>query len=247
MTTNLSNLDQYFGINFDSSYKYDGHSIPRVTAIINKCMDQEGLMNWANKIGLNGIIYKDFSKKTLETGSAAHKAIEEYIKTGVISPDAPKNPIHAFESWWRDLHTVHKTVKVLGQEFTLTTPYFGGTYDMLLQLDDKNCLIDFKTSKSIYYNYFIQLSAYKYMLENEGIQVDKIMVVRIPKDAPHYETFFFDMENPVHRDFTNECLIDFFNMVQVYWSDTLVEQHYKNIVKSTPKGFFNNRGDSIVC
>ena len=84
----FSELDQYFNrVNFSNHYQWHDevtgvHNIPRVTEIIDRCMDSTALMNWANKIGVNGIIYKDFRKKILETGTKSHKAIEDYIKTG---------------------------------------------------------------------------------------------------------------------------------------------------------------------
>ena len=241
----FSELDQYFNrVNFSNHYQWHDevtgvHNIPRVTEIIDRCMDSTALMNWAHTIGVNGIIYKDFRKKILETGTKSHKAIEDYIKTGKIDPDAPVNPIHAFENWWKGLHATYSSIKILGQEFTLKTPYFGGTYDMLLDLDGEVNLIDFKTSKSIHYNYFIQLAAYKYMLEFQGIcNVDKIIIVRIPKDKPNYETMCLDMKNPTHASFINECLHDFANMVQVFWSDTLVENQFNQIRKDIKGSFF---------
>ena len=38
-------------------------------------------------------------------------------------------------------------------EETITCPYFGGTYDFLVEINGRNWLIDFKTSNHIGYKY----------------------------------------------------------------------------------------------
>ena len=56
--------------------------------------------------------------------------------------------------------------RVIETEKQLVCPYFGGTLDCLAEIDGRIYIIDFKTSNHITYKYFLQLAAYKYMIEN---------------------------------------------------------------------------------
>lgn len=59
---------------------------------------------------------------------------------------------------------------------------FGGTLDNYCLLDEIPTLIDYKTSKAIYEDYFYQLAGYKILLEEYGHPVEQCLILRIGRD-----------------------------------------------------------------
>ena len=54
--------------------------------------------------------------------------------------------------------------------------------DCYAELNGSRWLIDFKTGKALYDEHFIQLSAYKKLLEDNGYPVDGTAILRIGRD-----------------------------------------------------------------
>ena len=53
---------------------------------------------------------------------------------------------------------------------------------------DEIILVDFKTSKAVYSDMIIQLSCYAELIkENDGIEIDRAVIVRFPKDDDETE------------------------------------------------------------
>ena len=72
----------------------------------------------------------------------------------------------------------------------------GGCPDLLVKKDGKYILVDFKTSKAIYSDMIIQLSAYTELIrESEGIEIDKAIIVRFPKEDDDTEIKEFSKED----------------------------------------------------
>jgi len=72
----------------------------------------------------------------------------------------------------------------------------GGCPDLLVKKDGKYILVDFKTSKAIYSDMIIQLSAYAELIrESEGIEIDKAIIVRFPKEDDDTEIKEFSKED----------------------------------------------------
>ena len=89
----------------------------------------------------------------------------------------------AFKEWWHGINECHR-VKVLGQEQSLFCEYFAGTYDLLISIDDKPYLIDFKTSNHVGYKYFMQLAAYRYLLYSQkNINVEGCIILQFDKQG----------------------------------------------------------------
>lgn len=72
---------------------------------------------------------------------------------------------------------------------------FGGCPDLLVKKDGKYILVDLKTSKAIYSDMLIQLSCYAELIrENDGIEIDRAVIVRFPKDDDDTEIRKFTKE-----------------------------------------------------
>jgi len=71
----------------------------------------------------------------------------------------------------------------------------GGCPDLLVKKDGKYILVDLKTSKAIYSDMLIQLSCYAELIrENDGIEIDRAVIVRFPKDNDDTEIRKFSKE-----------------------------------------------------
>ena len=65
---------------------------------------------------------------------------------------------------------------------------YGGCPDLLVKKNKKYILIDFKTGKAIYEDTVIQLGAYGQLIkETDNIDIDKAIIVRLPKDNSKLE------------------------------------------------------------
>ena len=216
----------------DRHYVYNGITVPRVTKILSSCIHSDSLMYWANYLGFKHKGYKDTLMEAADYGTKVHEALEHYIKGDPFDPSTPLNPIQAFENWWAQVTRTNK-VKVLGQEFSLTCPWYGGTYDMLLEINGHPWLVDFKTSNHIRVNYCLQLAAYRNMLKYNGIvgELAGFIVLRLFKDKPAFEEFVIDMARPDQKAFMDQCSSVFNAMAYQYWNMMDIEKKFNQIHK----------------
>lgn len=218
-------LDEVTNFNTEylsNHYTFNGKNVPRVTEIIQACLHEDYLLQWANSLGFKRQSYNKTLQAYADYGTDVHNILERYIKGEEIShADRVRysNPISAFESWWNQIHNGN-IIKVLGQEFSLVCAYYGGTYDMLLEINGEPWLVDFKTSNSIGFRYNLQLAAYRAMLKNMHI-VDELrgtIILRVFKDKPKFEEYVLDLSNESHKIFLDDCERLFNSMAyQYYW------------------------------
>ena len=157
-------------LNIDEErYQFQGYNLPRVTEIISNMLHEDFLMIWANNIGLyQRKKYKDTLEEAATKGAFVHDAIEDYIQNS-NELDLDKVPSEyqkevnfaygSFKSWWSVI--TKRNVKIIMQEHKLVCPWFGGTLDLLVEIDGRVYLLDFKTSNHPSYKYFLQLAAYR--------------------------------------------------------------------------------------
>ena len=181
----LKNLNDTFRKENFSHYEFNGFAVPRVSDILAFCGNKDGIVKWAASIDTKE--YYTIKNRALRVGSAAHEAIENYI-TGtypknvcveILSTNSGKQ-LHGkgeiqqaitcfknFIAWERNLnHYGMEIERVLGVETELVTPYFGGTFDLVLQVNGSIYLVDLKSSKRISYEYCIQTAAYYWAIIN---------------------------------------------------------------------------------
>ena len=216
-------------------YTYGGKNVPRVTEIIQACMHEDYLLYWANSLGFKHQSYTKTLKAYADYGTDVHHILECYIKGDIIPEDMMmkySNPIKAFEKWWEQIHNGN-SIKVLGQEFKLACPYYGGTYDMLLEINHEPWLVDFKTSNSIGFRYSLQLAAYRAMLKSMGIvkELRGTIVLRVFKDRPEFEEFILDFNLDSHKCFMDNCERLFNSMAYQYWWRKYLENQFNLIRK----------------
>lgn len=216
-------------VNFDNlepKYVYNGMIVPRVTNIISRTVNEEYIVQWANRLGLKGQRYNQALDKAATYGTDVHKLIEDYLSNFMIMSNNVS--FLAFMQWWNIITTTQ--LEILAVEKVLVCPYFGGTCDLLLRVNGRNYIVDYKTSNHMSYRYFLQLSAYKYVLENfAGTKIDGFIIIKLDKQAPVFEEYVLDFSNPGHFDFMQMCQNTFMHMVYVYYNITMVQRGWEKL------------------
>ena len=166
-----------------------------------------------------------------EAGSLAHKWIENYIGVRIQNPNARKfedvkplppelifpdneesmNAIKAFIAWEND-HEVEWlaseliVASVLDEE-TDRKLNIAGTLDAFAIVDGECTIVDFKTSKQISPEYYLQTMGYKMllseMIEDEAMHPTTRIILRLPKDGTNYQHVLVDTD----EDFDRETLL----------------------------------------
>lgn len=215
-------------------YLYGDIYVPRVNTILSAMLHEDFLMKWSNSIGLyRHTKYEDALAAAGNIGTIVHEAIENYIKNGEglkttnVSAQAV-SAFNSFKEWWAIVNE-HK-VEVLMQEEQLVCQYFGGTLDMLLKIDGKIYLVDFKTSNHPSYKYFLQLSAYRNMLRvTRGIEIDGCIILMLNKKVCEFEEMILDFSKPEHLAYINDCENAFLSLVYAYYCRLNVQYQYNNL------------------
>lgn len=132
--------------------------------------------------------WRRISDEAKVAGSLAHDWVERNIAGE--TQDLPENKeacnaVNAFIEWSKKVNPQwHASELIVGSQLHR----FAGTLDAIATINGKLTLVDFKTSKAIYPENFIQLSAYQIALEEyQQITPQKRMVVRLPKDGKPVE------------------------------------------------------------
>lgn len=226
-------------LNIDNDhYQYQGFNVPRVTEILSSMLHEDYLMKWSNSIGLYGHRkYSDVLEQASTKGTYVHNAIEDYIQN---NKDLDINDVmtgyraevncaySSFREWW-DIICKNK-VKVIAQEMQLVCPWFGGTLDLLAEINGRIYLFDFKTSNYVSYKYFLQLAAYIYMLSNYyGIEVYGCAIVKLSKQRIEFEEHVIDKSHPDYNNFMSTCENTFLSLVYAYTNRLKVKEFCNNL------------------
>ena len=213
-----------------SHYKYKDFPVPRVTEVL-KCaqLSNEGLIRWANAMGFKHLNSAKLRDRAAYLGSMIHDGIEKFIKTGKV--EYPKNIVYedenayeiftnamrGFTNFWNNYRFIDQ-IKTIEMEQKVVTPYFGGTFDLLITLKNgKKYLYDFKTTNYIKDSQFVQLSAYYYALrEFYNTRLNGVGVLLINKNKPLCEEYFIDFEIDNNLSFINQCENTFISILHTY-------------------------------
>jgi hypothetical protein len=188
-------------------YWLEGKPYPSVTRML-EVLDKPALRYWfgrevframaanpglSEKEALNAPYQLSDSAKA--RGSTVHSIVEAYrhSKTYIEGvPEPYRGYAQAFYRWTEDNH-----VEILEHERTVVSRKhaYAGTLDLLCTLNGtgKPVLIDVKTGKDIYPEAFLQLSAYRQALKEEGTEVSAIGVLLLQEDGAYkYQCGDFD-------------------------------------------------------
>jgi hypothetical protein len=199
-------------------YYLDDKRVPSVTTVLGRFKQGGGLIHWAWQCGVDGLDYREERDGAALSGSLAHAMIESHIKDGVpflMAMDfmeemddkkykkLPNHSINkalleaatAFNSYleWRET----AALDIISQEEHLISERYryGGTPDAIGLVDDEEglCLLDWKTSGSIYPDHLVQCIGYKQLWEEEHPDqpIASIRICRFSKTELEFEVMRF--------------------------------------------------------
>jgi CRISPR/Cas system-associated exonuclease Cas4 (RecB family) len=125
------------------------------------------------------------SNKAKERGTTVHSIVEFYkIGKKIEIAKEWEGYAKAFDKWFKELN-----VKSMEHERSVFSEkhQFAGTLDLLVKIngDALPTVVDVKTGKEIYSEAFIQTSAYKFALEENGIKVKETAVLLLHDDGTY--------------------------------------------------------------
>ena len=188
----------------------DGNRVPGVTTITG-VLNKPQLVPWANRMGLQGIDTTKYVDELAGAGTCAHLMVEKHLKKeapdlSAFSQDQIDLAENAFLKYlnWEKTNTF----EVVSSEIQLVSDryHYGGTLDIYGHLNGTRTLIDLKTSKGIYSEHFTQVSAYRNLLIESGVEVEDCRILRIGRDESEG---FDDVHIPrveIHFELFKSCL-----------------------------------------
>lgn len=210
-------------------YNDEGVEVPSVTTVI-KILNKPVLMYWANSLGFKNKSYKKELERTAVVGTMVHEFIEHRFSNKLYSRIKEVNNLDeqsaneallsyfAFRNWYKhnkdNLKIIHSEKKFVSNKHN-----YGGTIDLIAEYKGKLYIIDFKTSTKVHASMFLQLSAYANMVEEYGINIERVGILRLCKKTgiPQFVTMS-RKKNDIYFD-------TFLNLKSVYsnWGNILKE------------------------
>lgn len=161
----------------------DGRQVPGTTTILG-VLAKPQLIKWANNMGLQGIDTTKYVDKLATIGTLAHYMVECHIKGDKpdLSPYSleeiglAENSFLSFLEWEKqyDIHYIKSEIPLVSEQYL-----YGGTIDCYAMINGKKTLLDFKTGKAIYPEMIVQLTAYKNLAEENGLEIEEVRILRI--------------------------------------------------------------------
>lgn len=227
----LDIIEKYRKDSFDTYY-FNGLPVPRVSEIIKKCINKEYLIWWAARVGSKNMM--TIQNKATYVGTLVHRKIEHYILTGeedfkLSTFDESiirqvNTSFKNFKLWLQRLNNAgYKLEKVIATELSVVCPYYGGTIDLVAQINGAIYIIDYKTSTKITYDYILQVCAYMWMINNgysiKVPHVNGIGIIRIDKNKYGvHDDYFLNEFIPCQKQILDYNINAFISMVYSYYN-----------------------------
>lgn len=198
--------------------------VPSATTIL-KILNKPFIAKWANSLGWKRQSYDKVLEESANKGTFVHELLHEYMfkegkKFDISNPDIV-NFIYENVNAFKDFEKQYE-FKPLWGEKSFSVERYGGTVDLYCELNNKNTILDFKTSKRFYSSHFIQLGAYTQLLEENDLLVEQVAILRIHEGEFHIK-IMSRQEIDKYIDIFNK-LTDLFYMVydlNTEWGDLL--------------------------
>ena len=164
----------------------DGERVPSVTTILG-ILNKPALLQWAWQCGIDGLDYKEVRDNAADIGTLAHYMImchlreetpdvSEYSKADI---DKAENCLLSYFEWekGKKIEPIFTETPLISEQYQ-----YGGTIDFFGKIDGQPTLLDFKTGKALYPEYFYQLSAYEQLLAEAGRLIEVTRILRIGRN-----------------------------------------------------------------
>lgn len=169
-------------------YLNSGDAIPGVTTVLS-ILNKPALVSWANKLGLQGIDSTKVKNQAGDVGTITHLLImgrltrkemdlSEYSQQDITTA---QQCVKSYAEWEK----AHRVEPILVETPLSSDIYgYGGTPDCLAMVNGVLELLDFKTSKGIWNEYFYQLAAYRQLCIEHGHQgLNRARILRFGKEG----------------------------------------------------------------
>ena len=212
-------------------YKINGKNIPSVTTITSMIDKSRPLLKWAENLSRDYLMqylnvpleqntvesavtqYSQKRDKAADEGSQVHDWISQFINSkldpdNVPAPDldidnpAVMNGITGFLKWYNEnIITFLESEKMV---YSKKHNYIG-TFDVLMTVNNRLVLGDWKTGKGIHPEFNLQLSAYHQALKEEliDIVVDDYMILHFDKVSAEFEVVTIKPDKSHFKHFSN--------------------------------------------
>jgi len=164
----------------------DGSIVPGITTVLH-LFNKPALLQWANKIGLQGIEVSKYVDDKADIGTLGHAMVTDKLSgSETDTKDYSKNQISLAENcalsfWaWEKEHPV-EDVYFVERPLVSEVHRFGGTLDIYAKINGKREIIDLKTGSGIYAEHAWQVATLKVLLEENGFPVDGTRIINIPR------------------------------------------------------------------
>jgi hypothetical protein len=181
-----------------TAFQVNGKRVPSVSSIAGQ-LDKPGLVFWAHGLGLKGVqSIRDHRDKDQRAGVLAHEILLGWLKGDGKSPMGElyenldiseytpeeietSKPILERAADLVDAEISPVKTSFIEESFVSEEYLFGGRIDWygMINGDGPMALVDFKTSKGIYPDNIIQISAYWGLLRENKLYTDRVMIVRV--------------------------------------------------------------------
>ena len=165
----------------------NGQRVPSVTTVLN-ILGKPALIQWAWQCGMDGKDWKAVRDSAGDIGTLVHYLImchltEQEADTSEYSAQAIDQAESCLIRFW-DWEKQHDLKGIIIETPLISEVFgYGGTPDWYGLLDDVPELLDFKTSKGIYTEFFYQLAGYERLLIEQGHEVKQARILRIGKET----------------------------------------------------------------
>jgi hypothetical protein len=162
----------------------DGVFVPSVTTILEAYPKDAAFYQWLKNNGQDSDELRD---KAAERGTAVHTMTEAYDNGSEVSllnddgrPGWKLGEWAMFERYVEFSQRFSPTIKMNEQNYVSAELGYAGTIDRVMQLDGRLLLVDIKTSGSVWPAYWLQLAAYRRLLQEVGgVEVDGVAILHL--------------------------------------------------------------------
>jgi genome maintenance exonuclease 1 len=182
----------------------DGRAFRSVTTVLGEKLDKTALMEWKKRVGEEQA--QKISTQAARRGTAVHSLAERYVlNEDNYLRDAMPSSVDSFRAI-RSCLDAHVD-NLLGVEIPLysTALCTAGTCDLIGDYDGVPSIIDFKTSRKLkkeswIESYFLQTTCYAMMFSYMyGLKIPQVVVMIAVDDEPEAQVFVKPVKDYVER------------------------------------------------
>lgn len=159
----------------------EGKYVPSVTTILEAYPKDASFYKWLKEVGQDADTIRDEAGRR---GSIVHNLTEKYDSGEECFflddngfPQVKLGEWAMFERYVDFSTRFAPKIQMMECNMISDKLGFAGTLDRVITLNGKNILMDIKTSNNMHNSYWLQLSAYAKLLQEEGHNVDGVAIL----------------------------------------------------------------------